>query len=543
MENQSLEGREADIWNPVEEKLRQKLSKEDTFQMAQNLGSFIIENCGALSPQKKIRQTFAKAFDGEVVESKIKNRKRLILLPDEVKNRSMLDFHLECIGENFKQLAKALGSTRIESLELLTKNTSLQPPSLKRHQTDNFEAIDLINDLCRVIDEKYALVDYFKVLTERNISISRVEQKNTDASIIIERPNFSVVIDEPQDKDGRLPKVSNKNQAYSYYFKGDKVFDDIISMKSKGEDICYYRIHDYLTPLVTALAPTIYLGELHLPKPILKVTLPENAASKNNLLSKDCDVPEFFRKNIKNLPFINSWYGEFSEDNREEYAYWSELILNQDGEYIAEFALNYSAHYLFLMLLPNNDFTEISPHFLMTGDHCDNPQQTNFLSDNFTGEFGEPPCGFFDDGTVCFYYPDEVPLCVNSFSLFSPLASSVFDLNSWWGKHLITQICDDSDEQAWGKVVDYDEIYDDYNPVFFPDFDETLEQNPKCNTNTILGKLQNHLLSLAPQDNIFNLLDKDAKTLQGGLVQFLATNNREIVQKKAKIINHLKNST
>lgn len=261
------------IWDKVEDDLHSKVSIADAWQMAQNLGTHIAENCGDLTPQKMIRKTFVDAFGEDIGESKIKNRTRWVVLPKEVQGRVLNDLkanQLARSGGDLKQLAKALKPFRASYLELLVKGTSMEPSYLKVAVTDH-TGFDLIEAICKSISEKYNLVDYYRTLISYDIGWKQFNPNVTDAQTMnraLSRFNLDSDINSQAYLDSRPAEV--KKYLWPVGFS--------ITDKSSAYgrlDETLHLITDGMYFDVLALAPTIFLGELHLPIPIFKVKLPK----------------------------------------------------------------------------------------------------------------------------------------------------------------------------------------------------------------------------------------------------------------------------
>ena len=226
MRTQRSGGSKTDTWGDIEGSLDSKLSSADAWQMAQNLGSFVSQKNGNLSPQKFIRRIFESAY-GDLAESKIKNRKRWIILPEEVKGRTVRDLKNNDVaksGGDYKRLAQSLELSRVDYLSLLVKDTSLEPAYLKVATLEN-SGFNLMRDLCASISKKYNLVDYYKTLVTYGVNWKQFDPVATDAETI-QRAIPRIILDDGVKlnsyEKGELAQVNRYNWPVGFSLSGTK---------------------------------------------------------------------------------------------------------------------------------------------------------------------------------------------------------------------------------------------------------------------------------------------------------------------------------
>ncbi|MGJ8564019.1 MAG: hypothetical protein ACSHXY_10745 [Alphaproteobacteria bacterium] len=534
-----------DTWDYVEKELHGKLSTEDAWQMAQNLGHHIAQTCGRSSPQKRIRQTFISAFGYDIGESKIKNRTRWVVLPMEVKGREAKNLKSNEIaktGGDFKQIAKALLPTRPDYLAMLVKGTSIEPPYLKVPVTDN-SGLDLIESVCDKISKKHNLIEYYRALINFGVGWKQYDPSSTDAETLA-RAIPRIVLNEPiLHNDGEKGKLA---KAKKYNWPTGFSVSSAPSIYSKMDEILPNMYEEYDFRVTAALAPTIFLGNLYLPIPLFKVRLPNDmAAARWRQEKKGTSFSEEFKREFSRFSFFDEQgdgYDDFGdgilihdfyfkyEHKRKEFNHWQSQISQQDGNYNIGFAVGYSPHQVCLMLLPNSDGNKVSPHILISGSTIvGEADYAAFLSKAVKSDWynGNRDIFLTDEGRTCFFHMYDTNEWENVFQKLSSLINTGFPASSRSGKSVLNQKCDN--QGAWLTDVGLNELFDKYNPTFYPSFEYDTDSFANSPTTSIIGKLHRHLLSKKPEDCILSELDDEAKAFTENLEKFLKGH----LQKKA----------
>lgn len=545
MRKQRLDGTKTDTWDDVEGTLHANLSSADAWQMAQNLGSFVSEKKGNMSPQKFIRRIFESAY-GDLAESKIKNRKRWIVLPEEVKGRTVRDLKnndLAKSGGDFKRLAQSLKLSRVDSLTMLVKETTLEPAYLKVAILEN-SGFNLVENLCASISKKYNLVDYYKTLVTYGVSWKHLDTTATDEETIqraVPRININDDFKLNSYEKGELAQVNKYGWPVGFSLSGKKNNYD-----SLEEHLSFkYSLND---SDLMALAPTVFLGNLFLPNPIFKVQYPKEVGLKNWEMKEPASWTEFsdrLKAQFGHFPFFEepseginiTDHGFKYEHCRKEYEDWSKFIEQQTSDMKISFAAGYSFHRVYMSLLPSADGSDILPHIIVSGEHIiDLAGYSTLLSKKIKSNSfnGNRDIYFVDEGSVGFFALEDVGEWENDFSKFSPLIQTAFPLNSRSANSLFSQSCDK--KGSWLKEVGINDLYDNYNPVFYPSFQYSADALVSSTEGSIIGKLHRHLLTIKPENCVLASLDEEAKLFTENLSYFL----KEFRQKKSEIEDNLK---
>ncbi|RKQ69727.1 hypothetical protein DES40_2532 [Litorimonas taeanensis] len=545
MTKQRSDGVKTDTWDNVEGTLHSKLSSADAWQMAQNLGFFVSEKKGSMSPQKFIRRIFESAY-GDLAESKIKNRKRWVVLPEEVKGRTVRDLKnndLAKSGGDFKRLAQSLGLSRVDSLAMLVKETTLEPAYLKVAILEN-SGFNLVENLCASISKKYNLVDYYKTLVTYGVSWKHLDPTATDEETIqraLPRINIDDDVKLKSYEKGELAQVNKYGWPVGFSLSGNKNNYD-----SLEEHLSFkYSMND--SDLIV-LAPTVFLGNLFLPNPIFKVQYPKEVGLKNWEMEEPASWTEFsdsLKTQFSHFPFfeepsegIKIYDHDFKYEHcRKEYEGWSKLIKQQASDMKISFAAGYSFHRVYMSLLPSADGSEVIPHIIISGDHTiGGTYYSAFLPEKIKSYSfnGNRDIQFVDHGRIGFFALYDEAEWENDFSKFSPLIQTAFPLKSRSANSLFAHRCDKSG--SWLKEVEVSDLYDNYNPVFHPSFQYSEETLVNSVEDSIIGKLHRHLLTIKPENCVLAILDEEAKLFTENLSYFL----KDIRQKNSEIEDNLK---
>ena len=544
MKKNRSDGSKTDTWDDVEGTLHSKLSTADAWQMAQNLGSFVSEKKGSLSPQKFIRRKFESAY-GDLAERKIKNRKRWIVLPEEVKGRTALDLKnndLAKAGSDFKQLSKSLGLSRVESLSLLVKETSLEPAYLKVANLEK-SGFNLVEDLCASISKKYNLIDYYQTLITFGVSWKELDPNATDEKSL-RRAVTRIIIDDGVKinpvENGAPAQVNKYNWPVGFSLSGKK---NILDNLEENLSFKYENNSDLI-----ALAPTVFLGDLFLPNPIFKVQYPKEVGLKNWEIAEPTSSTEFaetLKAQFGHFPFFEDPLEGIKIDDfefkyehcRKKYEGWTKLIEQQASDVRISFAAGYSFHRVYVSLLPSTDGSEVIPYIIISGDHAiDGTDYSALLLKKVKSHYfnGNRDIHFVDEGRVGFFTLYDEAEWENEFSKFSPLIQTAFPLNSRSANSLFSHRCDKKGN--WLKEVGVNDLYDNYNPVFYPSFQYSADTLVNSIEDSIIGKLHRHLLTTKPEDCFLANLDDEAKSFTDNLSYFL----KEIRQKNSEVEDNLK---
>ena len=545
MKKQRSDDSKTDTWDNVEDTLHSKLSTADAWQMAQNLGSFVSEKKEKMSPQKFIRRIFESAY-GDLAESKIKNRKRWVVLPEEVNGRSVRDLQSNDIaksGGDYKQLALSLELSRVESLSLLVKETSLEPAYLKVAVLEN-SGFNLVEDLCASISKKYNLIDYYKTLVTYGVSWKAFDPTSADEETIkrtIPRININGDLESNPYESGARAQVNKYKWPVGFSLSGTKnIYDSL-----EGHLSFKYSMND--TDLMD-IAPTVFLGDLFLPNPTFKVQHPKEVGSKNWEMEEPSTWTGFsdtLKAQFGHFPFfeepsegIKIWDHEFQYEHcRKEYEDWSKLIKQQTGDLKISFAVGYSFHRVYMCLLPSADGSEVIPYIIISGGHIiDHASYVSLLSKKVKCQSfnGNRDIHFVDEGRVSFFALNDEAQWENEFMKFSSLIQTAFPLNSRSANSLFSHRCDK--KGSWLKDVGVNDLYDNYNPVFYPSFQYSADTLVNSTEDSIIGKLHRHLLTTEPKDCFLVNLDEEAKSFTENLSYFL----KEFRQKNSEIEDNLK---
>ena len=291
-----------------------------------------------------------------------------------------------------------------------------------------------------------------------------------------------------------------------------------------------------------------FLGDLFLPNPIFKVQYPKEVGLKNWEMEEPASWTEFsdtLKAQFGHFPFFEDPSEGITIDDhdfkyehyRKKYEGWAKLIKQQTSDIKISFAAGYSFHRVLMCLLPNVDGSEVIPYIFISGEHTtDQTSYSTLLSKKIKSQSfnGNRDIHFVDEGRVGFFALYDEAEWENEFSKISPLIQTAFPLNSRAGNSLFSHRCDKKGN--WLKEVGVNDLYDNYNPVFYPSFQYSTDTLVNSVEDSIIGKLHRHLLTTKPEDCFLANLDDEAKSFTENLSYFL----KEIRQKNSEVEDNLK---
>jgi hypothetical protein len=530
MEKRTVQRKERrSYFDKIEGDLRQIQSLDTSLQLAKNLGTEIIRQSGEGLPLRIIRELFQRAFGEEAGVSKLKNRKRYLLLPKEAQGLSvnLLKYNqVSKSGVDFLALGLALFENKSDAIHCLIEDTEYARKGFTPRTLNN--SFDLVEDICGAISQKYNLMGYFEALKDNTVGAQYLDRNSADPSLL---------------------KKSIKRLNMSWENFG-KLYDDK-PVWFKANDFTYITNRDYVDEdgrrwMTHSLSPTILLGHIYTPKPVFKVKLPGEDAKElmKKAKSKNFYFEEYLREVFGRLETFEHpefyslypWADEFYPNSEM----WGQELGMQDcaSEKYLTFGVAYSVNRIALSLLPNFETGAVSPVLLRSYRYFDQSWFGTWADDINQHWFnGNREIFVKDEGRTLFYEVNDECYGDNDFDPIEYHGGEPIALNS----NLFNQICNmELDNKfSWLKEDCFiGSVLDGCRPVFVPDFDFDENMESVFPTNTISGIVNRHLLSSSPSESVFNKLAIEAAAFTSKLDEYLSDMNATYLNKSKEYKRH-----
>jgi len=500
--------RENPVFKEMIENVKQRQSNETAWQMAVNLGSGLSVKYDGDVPKSEIKRLFVEAFGEDLFVSKLKNRKRLLLLPDEysAKPNRFKNNQVSRSGVDFYTLALKVWSNPQDGIFSLCKKTSLLPSGFSHEGHIDYDD-KVIQNICRQISKKHNLTAYFDTIYANRIGPEYQELLPTEKKSGIKRLNMG---------------------EYARHKKTDSVKYDPLTLKlsskknavisNNGDWTCW----DYGRNGPHSISPTVLLGTLYTPRPVLSIHSYGEENLKQILKKQKNSLGSYFVEKYGELPFFEEdeiQIDPYEENFEMEAEQWlDELSKIPDNE--ISIGTAYTARHLALTLNKQIDDQEVLPSILLSRLHLDSEQTHKTCSQMDIKTFG------FDGYREFFYLPKWDSGFIDLFghgyfnSPYDPIEHicGPLPLTGELGK----MILETEQLSYWRWLHEFDLLNLKQESVFIPDFKFDEDIASPYPVNTIMGMLHRHIQSQKPEDSIFHVLQTEAEWFCNALQEHLA---------------------
>jgi len=308
-----------------------------------------------------------------------------------------------------------------------------------------------------------------------------------------------------------------------------KKYDPIPVKLSSKENACFSNDDNWtMLPFGRhgphSISPTVLLGTIYTPRPVLEIDLGDSNAQQNLELLNDNypSLEAYFVKKFGELPFFE--YTEYDvcpyeESFDIEAKEWIEDIANVPGEKVT-ISTAYAARHLVLTLGKEAGDNKVVPSILLSRHHlesehthltCSGHEMTKFWLHNGNREFYFTPetnTGFTDlfwNGYFDSPYDPLEHIC-------GPLPLS---------GELSKMVLQTERLSYWKWLHEFDLLELEQESVFKPDFKFEKNIASPYPSNTIMGMLHRHMQSQKPEDSIFGVLQAESEWFCNALHEHL----------------------
>lgn len=490
-----------------ENKVNKIQALEVSWQMAKNLGKELSKQNKRKVSKSEIRKLFIGAFGDVTGESKLKNRKRYLLLPEEA-DKTVPKFRNNQIsrsGSDFLALAKVLGSSRSDALHILIKDTPYEPRGFSSSNTDGPDH-EFIDNICRQISKKYNLMEYFWTLKNNTIGAEYMEETSQDYSetegfrrLNLGEHNFSELYDSA--------RVQFRTNSETFLTNRE------IQSPQTGRHLTH------------SLSPTVFLGTLFTPKPLLMATVSDDIAKKWGKLTKQRKSFQFeqeFKTLFGDIPFFDEDGVDLNpqgDNYKKEARKWDKMIHeNNFDDRSLTWVTGYSAVRLALSFLPDFKRENVHPVILRNSNILDAFGVYSHFSNSKLKQYSFNDTRTLYNSLITNDYilePHEEQSYTNNYDYFGWVFEPML-ISEGIGKTWLTIECDKSTNWLCPtNLTNFDDRH-----IFEPGF--TFDENAASPypSSTIFGMIHRHLLMHEPDKSIFGVLDQEADMLSSSLKQF-----------------------
>lgn len=504
--------RENPVFKKMIENVKQRQSNETAWRMAANLGSGLSAKYDGSVPKSAIKQLFVEAFGEDLFVSKLKNRKRLLLLPGEysVKPERFKNNQVSRSGGDFYTLALKIWSNPQDAVFSLCKKTSLLPSGFSHEGHIDYDD-KIIQNICRQIAEKHNLTAYFDTLYANRIGPEYHKLKSGEAESAIHRLNMGEY--NPEKKHDPFPVgLSSKKSA-------------IIS--DNGEWTCW----DYGRHGLHSISPTVLLGTLYTPRPMLEINFYDETPQEilKILKNQSGSLDDYFINKFGELPF-------FEEGEEPIYPYqdgfesvakeWLDAVANITSLGVS-ISTAYTGRHMALTLAKQKNDNKVAPSILLSRHTLDCEYTHKVCSKSKIQTF------WFSGNREFFFVPERSNGFMDLFeggyweSPFDPLEHicGPLSISGEMGK----MVLETERSPYWKWLHEFDLLKLNQESVFMPDFKFDEDLASPYPSNTIMGMLHRHIQSQKPEESIFHVLQKEAEWFCNALHEYLSTVQTNLV--------------
>ena len=505
IEQPAARERENPVFKEMIENVKQRQSNETAWQMSVNLGAGLSAEYDGNVPKSAIKQLFVQAFGEDLFVSKLKNRKRLLLLPDEYRAipKSFKNNQVSRSGGDFYTLALKIWSNPQDAVFSLCKKTSLLPSGFSHEGHIDYDD-KIIQNICMQIAEKHNLAAYFDTLYGNKIGPKYHEKNSREAESAIHRLNMGEYNSEK--KYDPLPvNLSSKKNAF---------------ISDKSEWTCW----DYGRHGPHSISPTVYLGTLYTPRPMLEISFNNEVTQEilGKLEQHSGSLTDLFVNEFGQLPFFEEYENPiypYEENFESEAKEWLKALAKISSQNIS-ISTAYAARHVTLILAKQKKDDLVVPSILLSR-HCVEYEDTHKTCSK--AEIKR----FWFDGVREFYFILEsktgfMDLFTHGYfdSPYDPLEHicGPLPLSGEMGKMVLKT----EQSSYWKWLHKFDLLELNQESVFIPDFKFDEDIPSPYPSNTIMGMLHRHIQSRKPEDSIFQVLQTEAEWFCNALQEHLA---------------------